>query len=302
VAISKFESLSAEDGRITFSLAGDATDAHLQDAMSNVAPPNAGRSLTSADAHQAGGQKIVIGGNASAWGQFENGDVQTFNSADLTNGETGILATAHDGSRSINAFDLKPDHFVKIGDMETKVRDAVTSGYLKPKAGGGYENTAKGAAIGQPQATPTEPTAPQFGGKATTRKAMAEMEDALLQAADPSNAIAEVGKLPPAVVSELMQSVQSGTPLSKAQLQLVASNLNTTPAIAEGRLAAANEALVGQYRAMASLVGVDPDAAADWLNKHRGDTARSVLARHIAGGDGRVWLSQLKAYKAASGK
>jgi hypothetical protein len=53
------------------------------------------------------------------------------------------------------------------------------------------------------------------------------------------------------------------------------------------------------YRALCERVGINPDAASAYLNKHHGDTARSVAMRVLSTGDLSHYGPMLRAAKQA---
>jgi hypothetical protein len=53
------------------------------------------------------------------------------------------------------------------------------------------------------------------------------------------------------------------------------------------------------YEALAKRNGLDPAAASAWISKNYGDTAKTVLARHWASKDARVWSPLLREFKAS---
>jgi hypothetical protein len=53
------------------------------------------------------------------------------------------------------------------------------------------------------------------------------------------------------------------------------------------------------YRAMCTRVGINPAAASEFISKNFGDTAKSVLARHMVTGEANVWGPLLRAAKQA---
>ena len=306
-----FENTRANDGRIQFGADGQLTDNTIENAMS----PGYGQSYDTVKVH-SGTDRVIIGGNGADWGQvLSHHGPQRFSVNDLHNGETDpILATGHNGFRSVSNTELRPQDFVRILGMETTVANAVTSGYLKPAASGrGYEATAKGRAAqatpaAQPQASPANSApanVPQRAEEAAhersmeaTRQEMGKLEDAALKHADPNDDLSHMRKLPLNAAIGMLVATQREKPLTSIQLGAIASHWGTDPAGAESRINAISAAMGGQFRAMAALAGVsDPEAAAAWIGRTKPDTALSVMVAHGTRGDAKAWLPLLREYK-----
>ena len=276
--------------------------------QANIATP---KGEGTAQVHKAGSTKVVIGGGpgaAAAWDQFD-GSHQKFSSSELTNGETGILATAHNGSRGVSSTELKPSHWVKIGDMETTVQDAVTMGYLRPAASGrGFENTDKGGAGAavSANAPPVDPAVAARAAEAaalekaaaTVKGEMADLEAAAFKAADPHNAIGALAELPMGLAVGLMIKGQRGESLTSSQLDQLAAHWNTDHNGANQKVTDAYNATTAQFVQACNLVGIDPTAAGEWIGKARSDTFMSVLQAATIRGNPSAWLSLLRDAKA----
>jgi hypothetical protein len=274
-----------------------------------------GQPIDTATAYVAGTSRVFIGAQGSDWSAVLQDQHQSFNSAtDLTNGESGILATATNGARPVSATELRAQDFVTLpAGMETTVQNAVTLGYLRPAANGrGFENTAKGAG---PASTPSQPARQATTQQSVERRAeeiavereigaarteMSQIEDAVIKQADPNGAISHMGKLPMNQSIGMLVAAQRATPLTGPQLDQVATSWGVTKSEAEARIGQINGAMVGQFSAMASLVGVDPAAASKWI-AGKPDTAMSVMQAHALRGDAKAWLPLLREFKRTQG-
>ena len=57
-----------------------------------------------------------------------------------------------------------------------------------------------------------------------------------------------------------------------------------------------------QFTALANSMGVNPDAAADWIRQHRSQEALSAVRGHVLGRDLRSWAPLIKAYQQSGGR
>jgi hypothetical protein len=64
---------------------------------------------------------------------------------------------------------------------------------------------------------------------------------------------------------------------------------------------AVNAGVQRQFTNLATAMGLNPDAAADWLKDHRKDTSMAALQAHYLRRDVMSWKPLLDDYRAATG-
>jgi hypothetical protein len=89
---------------------------------------------------------------------------------------------------------------------------------------------------------------------------------------------------------------------STSQLNKVAEAMGVDVSTAIDRLNTMNLGVRSQFTALANSMGVDPDAAANWIQRNRGQEALSAARGHILGRNLRSWAPLIKAYQQSGGR
>jgi hypothetical protein len=105
----------------------------------------------------------------------------------------------------------------------------------------------------------------------------------------------------PARIAAINEMSTTGT-LSDHWYTQAATQMNTDPAVVKVMIDKALGGLDRGYRALCDRVGISPDAASAYIQKHHGDTARSVAANVLRTGDLKAYGPLLRAAKAAGVK
>jgi hypothetical protein len=105
----------------------------------------------------------------------------------------------------------------------------------------------------------------------------------------------------PARVAAIQEMTTTGT-LSDNWYAQAAMQMNTDPAVVKHMIDTALTGLDRGYRALCERVGINADNASAYIQKHHGDTARSVAANVLRTGDLKAYGPLLRAAKAAGVK
>jgi hypothetical protein len=105
--------------------------------------------------------------------------------------------------------------------------------------------------------------------------------------------------LPPLAQARAIEELVTTGGLSAGFVKQAAAAINAEENVVHEVYANVVTAVDTGYRAMCSRVGINPAAASTFISTNYGDTAKSVLARHMVTGEANVWGPLLRAAKQA---
>jgi hypothetical protein len=94
---------------------------------------------------------------------------------------------------------------------------------------------------------------------------------------------------------------QKGEAPSADLLKTIAQEMGEPLGTAIDKINLVNQGVQAQFTVLAKSMGLNPDAAADWIKDHRKDTAMVAAQAHYLRRDLMSWKPLLEDYKAATG-
>jgi hypothetical protein len=98
-----------------------------------------------------------------------------------------------------------------------------------------------------------------------------------------------------------MVHAQRGEAPPTSLLSNIARDMGETVGDAIDKVNAVNEGVQRQFKNLATAMGLNADAAANWLRDHRKDTSMAALQAHYLRRSVMSWKPLLEDYKAATG-
>jgi hypothetical protein len=105
----------------------------------------------------------------------------------------------------------------------------------------------------------------------------------------------------PQSLISLMVYAQRGETPPASLISNIARDMGETVDNAVAKVNLVNQGVQAQFTVLARSMGLDADAAADWLRDHRRDTSMAALQAHYMRRDLQAWTPLLKDYAAATG-
>jgi hypothetical protein len=84
-------------------------------------------------------------------------------------------------------------------------------------------------------------------------------------------------------------------------LKTIAQEMGEDLGSAIDKINIVNQGVQAQFTVLAKSMGLNPDAAADWLKDHRKDTVMAAAQAHYMRRDLMAWKPLLEDYRAATG-
>ena len=258
----------------------------FQDVMKDR--PEGGRPHTglTVRAHE-GAQRLIVGGNADTWREVEQLHAARFNSAtDLQPADQAVSNSARGALQApIPAANLKPTDIVKLPNgYEVTAAAAVTLGHLRPRAGGGYEDTHAPA--------PTPAAQPQQHQVSLIDTAT-PLED------DGSAAVFKHGVSASLTARAVEEIATSGT-MSPDVLREASQQLDADPTMVAAVMQKAMAAYGQQFERHAVKAGVTPSDFNSWAQTQRADALKLAMVAHVTRQDPRSYNTLLAEFKQAS--
>jgi len=234
-------------------------------------------------AHDAG-MRLVVSDTGS---QVVSNEAMSINMAHVSNGETGILATATRDGLPRAPGDLRPTDRVTINGLDTELRVAERLGLVtRDKTSGLYSNAPEAnikEATGEAQA---EREAAREVVKA--QEAAAAKEAAKLPSVTSEAAIEEItAKVTPGTLTRgLLDAVANGGAINSRVLTLAASEAAMHPSEMASKVSAAYKGFEAQADSHLASRGVDIEAFGNWARaNHRESDLKRAMAAHVQNRD-----------------
>jgi hypothetical protein len=189
----------------------------------------------------------------------------------------------------IAPHNLKPTDIIKLppgyGAEETSVANAVKLNLLRPRAGGGYENTEQGAPAPQQSAQAAPAVAPQ--------DTHTPLED------DGSAAVFKHG-VAPALLARGVEEMAATGQMSPDVLREASQQNGADPAMVQTAMNNAMKAFGQQFERHAAKAGVASSNFTSWAQSNRADALKLAMVAHVTRQDPRAYNGLLAEFKQAS--
>jgi hypothetical protein len=246
--------------------------------------------------------RVNVGG-ANGAQVLEGPSVQRLNMADAPNGQSGILANVRRDGMAVSPDEIRPSDKVTLPDgTETTALVAKRLGFLNVNpTTGAYENPSEA------QQSLVDGTAAREAAKAAyeaSQRRQAEEVELNKHPVDEVEAAhtSFATQVPQQDAIAILVAANRGQAPSTSQLNKVAEAMGVDVSTAIDRLNTMNLGVRSQFTALANSMGVDPDAAANWIQRNRGQEALSAARGHILGRNLRSWAPLIEAYQQSGGR
>jgi hypothetical protein len=236
-----------------------------------------------------GPQRLIVGGgNADTWREVEQLHAAKFNSAsDLKPADAGVSNSARGALQSpIAAANLKPTDIVKLPNgYEVTAAAAVTLGHLRPRAGGGYEDTHAPAQTPAAQPQPQPQVAPE------------EIHTPLeADYADTANAVKHY--LSPSLTARAVEELATTGQMSPDVLREASDQMNAEHEVVHSMMQKVREGYGRQFEQHAVKAGAVPQQFTQWAQANRPDALKLAMVTHVTRQDPRAYNALLTEFKA----
>jgi hypothetical protein len=210
----------------------------------------------------------------------------TTNTSDFASFNTGAGA-ASQGSSTTRVQLHQPTGLVKVAGFDVRPEVAETLAQAAPELFEAPEAKAAEAAKAADEARSEEITREDLN-----RHGVEEIEGYHQHL---------VGEVSTQNLIGLMVAGHRGEAPSEVLLNRIADEMHEPLDSAISKINAVSAGVQTQFTILARSMGLNADAAADWIKSHRGDTAVAAAQAHFMRRDLRAWEPLLRDYRAATG-
>jgi hypothetical protein len=218
------------------------------------------------------------------------------NTAEVSNGETGVLSTANRDGTPRRASELKPTDRVTVNGFETTVANALRLGMIDRDSHTGIFRNATPEAFKEATGEAAAERAKEAAVKAEAERAQREQAaklsnpDAEAAATELANTVTEGDR-----VAAVLQMIESGE-VTPSTLARAASHAQIEPSALQAKLVTAMSGYTSQAQTYAAERGIDFDHFAAWARANHMTDVKQAAVAHATQRDVSAWSGLMQRY------